>query len=126
VFGSNKTNSSPPIRAEMSLSRVFWIFWAKCFNYFVANSMTIGIVNWFEANTNEHGAFEIATQIRTEIENTEITIKENKNIHFTVSGGISFLSANDNNIEKLLDRADKALYLAKKSGRNQITIANFH
>jgi len=77
-------------------------------------------------NTDEQGAYEIANQIRTDIENTPITTKENKIIHFTISGGISFLSTNDNNIEKLLDRADKALYLAKKSGRNKIMMANIN
>lgn len=71
-------------------------------------------------NTSDHGAYEIANQIRIEIEKTTVTTEENAALHFTVSAGVSLLSAGDNNIEQLLDRADKALYMAKESGKNKI------
>jgi len=55
-----------------------------------------------------------------------ISILSNDNtlIHFTVSSGISVLSETDNTIDQLLNRADKALYMAKDLGRNKVMIAN--
>ena len=57
-------------------------------------------------------------------ESIMIAVKEPFNIdnhpfHLTVSIGISILSAQDN-VELLLSRADSAMYLAKKSGKNTI------
>jgi len=75
-------------------------------------------------NTNEQGAYEIASQLRTEVEKTSILSNDNTPIHFTVSSGISVLSETDNTIDQLLNRADKALYMAKDLGRNKVMIAN--
>jgi len=50
-------------------------------------------------------------------------IKEGENtIKFTVSMGITELKEEDDSIEKAVERADKALYNAKRSGKNRIEI----
>jgi len=75
-------------------------------------------------NTSEHGAYEIATKLREEIEQISMSSHENTPIQFTVSSGITVLSDTDKNIDQLLTRADKALYMAKELGRNKVMIAD--
>jgi len=67
---------------------------------------------------NNHTAFVIAEKIRVDIEQQDIIV-DNNHVKFTVSIGVSTLQANDQHIESMLKRADKALYQAKNRGRNQ-------
>ena len=48
--------------------------------------------------------------------------KDDKTITFTVSMGLTELKEEDDSIEKGIERADKALYMAKKNGKNLIEI----
>lgn len=59
----------------------------------------------------------IAESLRTKIENSNII----QNYTITSSFGITTILNNDS-IEKSVDRADKALYISKKSGRNCVNI----
>lgn len=65
------------------------------------------------------GAIHLAERIRQVVENNTITINEQE-ISCTVSIGIAELNPADASIENCLSRADKALYQAKKNGRNRI------
>ncbi|MCA1031503.1 diguanylate cyclase [Bacillus timonensis] len=65
---------------------------------------------------------QVAERIRKTIEASTFSLSGGKNINITVSIGISHYS-NSNNLEKLLDEADIALYEAKNTGRNRICIA---
>jgi len=70
--------------------------------------------------TNINGAVAISQKIREKIENSTITLSENKSLKFTISIGVSQLICEDENVEMLINRADKALYEAKESGRNKV------
>ncbi len=61
----------------------------------------------------------IIENIRTEIENSKIQISRKK-LSVTVSCGISFREVMSQSIMDVIHAADKALYRAKNSGRNQI------
>jgi diguanylate cyclase (GGDEF)-like protein/PAS domain S-box-containing protein len=60
-------------------------------------------------------AAQIAERIRQAIEK-----KSCSGVKITVSLGVSSLELNTNNPDELIDQADKALYAAKKSGRNRV------
>jgi len=73
--------------------------------------------------TDIDGAYEIAHKIRKNVESKKISIYDGHIIQFTVSLGVDAILPTDINIEQALTRADNALYLAKKSGRNRV-VAN--
>lgn len=72
--------------------------------------------------TSEPEAQVVAERIRRNLSRLRITT-DNAEIQFTVSIGMSNLKGNDETIDDLLKRADKALYKAKKNGRNQTAVA---
>jgi diguanylate cyclase (GGDEF)-like protein len=63
-------------------------------------------------------AFEMLDRLRGQIATTPFFIGLQEPIHITVSCGITSLDTKAD-IEESIDRSDKALYLAKSSGRNQ-------
>ena len=76
-------------------------------------------------NTDKKGAYEIASQIREEIEKHKVQLESSRSFYFTVSGGVStLLLEKDNDIDQVLNRADKALYNAKNGGRNKIILSS--
>ena len=71
---------------------------------------------------------EAANFAKTLVENVEnIKIPHPMSKHsqyLTISVGIASIVPNDNNSQtQLLDEADKALYMAKKSGRNRVVVS---
>lgn len=66
-------------------------------------------------------AQEVAERIRTTVEAHPFTF-EGKKIKVTISIGVSSIIQNDN-WEKIYNRADQALYQSKQSGRNKVTVA---
>ncbi len=74
-------------------------------------------------NTDKDGAFTIGHSLRELVEKETIIIDKNTNIHFTISLGVESVDNEyDFNIDEPLQRADKALYRAKESGRNRVVI----
>ena len=71
-------------------------------------------------HVNLKQAKNIAQRIRLEVSETEVKT-ELEIIKFTVSLGISHSNQNDS-IELILKNADKALYEAKRSGRNKVVV----
>ena len=72
-------------------------------------------------NTNEENAYNLAEKIRSHIES--LTYKNDKiEIKTTISLGISQLKKEDNDLDSIIIRADKALYEAKNTGRNKSII----
>lgn len=67
-------------------------------------------------------ASEIAERIRQTMENHAF-LYEGKVIPVTISLGVVTKSTSDTDWSELFDRADKAMYTSKQSGRNRVTIA---
>ncbi|MBQ0039918.1 MAG: diguanylate cyclase [Treponema sp.] len=75
-------------------------------------------------NTDKEGAFHVAERIRKKIEESVLTYEGNE-MKLTISGGVSVFSIDGNPVRSakiLVDQADKALYVSKKNGRNQVTV----
>ncbi len=70
--------------------------------------------------TSAEEAARVVERLRKLIEESYISIPEHT-IKFTVSCGVAELEEGDTP-EKLLDKADKALYEAKRSGKNKVVI----
>lgn len=66
--------------------------------------------------------FVVAERIRKAIEGAEYQFK-NDSMRVTASLGITALHGRDLSIEEMIEEADKALYVAKSKGRNQVRIA---
>jgi len=67
-------------------------------------------------------ASEVAERIRQTIETSEMTF-EGTRLSVTVSVGVATRHPSDSEWNQIYDRADKALYQAKQSGRNKVMIA---
>ncbi len=75
------------------------------------------------AATNINGALVISEKIRKVVEELVIMIGDAEELKFTVSIGISQINKEkDVSIENSINRADKALYEAKETGRNKVCI----
>jgi len=70
-----------------------------------------------------HNAINVADRIRAAVENHAFTLKGQRvQGAITVSFGVATLTENDNlGIEELIKKADEALYLSKKDGRNRVS-----
>ena len=64
----------------------------------------------------------IAEKMRVTIEN-KVFRYNSTSIDITISVGVSELSAENTSIEDLYKHADKQLYIAKKSGRNKVSLS---
>ncbi|MBU1108625.1 MAG: diguanylate cyclase [Candidatus Riflebacteria bacterium] len=72
--------------------------------------------------TNIKEAFVVAERMRKAIEGAEYTFK-NDSMKVTASLGVSSLHMRDISLEELIEESDKAMYVAKEKGRNQVRIA---
>ena len=71
--------------------------------------------------TNLTSAQELIERLRAAIELTNISI-ESQDLNVTASFGIAQFEAENDDFDKLLSKADIALYQAKKGGRNKVVI----
>jgi diguanylate cyclase (GGDEF)-like protein len=69
-----------------------------------------------DSNGSEH---EVTERIRKKIESTEFTGIADTPVRITISGGVCTYTRDAENVNELLDKADKGLYQAKKGGRNK-------
>lgn len=74
--------------------------------------------------TEKEEAIEVAERLRESIALVKIPLESGQPISFTVSIGISSLTSTDNNLDVLLNLADKGLYAAKSSGRNTVSVVD--
>lgn len=71
---------------------------------------------------NERAAGDLADRIRETVAQTPV-LYDGKEIRLTISMGCAAISAHDRDIEELIERADRALYMAKAAGRNCVRMA---
>ncbi|MFT7722150.1 MAG: DUF484 family protein [Roseateles sp.] len=69
--------------------------------------------------TGEAGAREVAERIRLTVQEAPFVTPEGGTIGATLSAGLAMLPANAGSFADLLSAADRALYEAKRSGRNR-------
>lgn len=68
-------------------------------------------------------ATEVAERLRESIAKLKVPLEGGLPLHFTVSIGVTSLASKDDNLDVLLNQADKALYEAKETGRNKVCVA---
>ena len=73
-------------------------------------------------SVQESTALCVADKLRRQVEKTPIQLPGGSNISLTVSCGIA-MSAGEWNYERVIKRADQALYQAKQQGRNRCLVA---
>ncbi len=69
---------------------------------------------------SEEQTMEVAEKLRTKVQNTDISIGDNKRLNKTISLGVSMFPKDSESIWQAIKYADIALYEAKKTGRNRI------
>ncbi len=71
-------------------------------------------------NTALHNAYQVADNIRQKVYASKLSLKNTQQtIKLSISAGVSYFRPGEE-MNDLIDRADKALYLAKANGRNRI------
>lgn len=78
-------------------------------------------------NTVKEDAMTVADRIRRKVEEYDFCY-ENQHVKVTVSVGVSEFSCDKNPVsspKQLVNQADRALYVSKRSGRNKVTFADF-
>ncbi len=73
--------------------------------------------------TDTTKALEVAERLRMMVAATNIPIEDGQIVRMTVSTGIATANDGDITVDTLLERADKALYEAKRSGRDMVCVA---
>ena len=74
-------------------------------------------------NTTQQDSYSVLERIRTHIEGHLFSLDDiNEKVSLSFSAGISMLDNPNEDMEKLLDKADKALYLSKETGRGKTTV----
>ena len=74
--------------------------------------------------TNKHAAFEIAERIRKKIEEHKFPLPLTQEEKITVSIGLAGSPEDATTKDELIAKADKAMYIAKFSGKNQTCVAD--
>lgn len=67
-------------------------------------------------------ANKVAERIRMATSNISMLSEDKVEVNFTVSIGVHQLSLSKDNIKQAIDAADRALYIAKSSGRNRVIV----
>jgi diguanylate cyclase (GGDEF)-like protein len=69
-------------------------------------------------NADQEKSFEIAENLRRAVQ--ESVLPDDESVAITISIGISTLGEDAGSFQGVMNRADKALYMAKSLGRNRV------
>lgn len=69
---------------------------------------------------NSNGQF-LSEKIRQSIEQKIFELSSGETVKITISIGCTSIRENDNAVEVLIERADRALYMSKEAGRNRVS-----
>ena len=72
--------------------------------------------------TGRLGAFSLAERVRQRVQRGFDEPFEGLQLELSVSGGVATFPVDGGNAESLIEGADRAMYLAKKAGRNRIVL----
>lgn len=70
--------------------------------------------------TSLRGAQEMAERMRVSVQNTKFEMPGEKIAGTTMSIGVAFYDGTETDIEAMISRIDTALYISKRSGKNQV------
>jgi diguanylate cyclase (GGDEF)-like protein len=70
--------------------------------------------------TDRRAALEVASRIVATVAAQPVPIDGGRELPLTVSAGLAVLPADAKHVEQLISAADRALYAAKKGGRNRV------
>lgn len=70
--------------------------------------------------TSLKGAQEMAERIRIAVQDTKFEMPGGKSVGTTMSIGVAFYDGTESDVDALLNRIDTALYVSKRSGKNQV------
>lgn len=70
--------------------------------------------------TSLKGAQELAERIRVSVQDAKFEMPGGKTAHTTMSIGVAFYDGTETDIDALIGRIDTALYVSKRSGKNQV------
>ena len=70
----------------------------------------------------QDNAFIVCERLRMRLRDESMPLGDDRLLHLTISSGIACLR-DDDDAASLMDRADKALYTAKRDGRDQVRLA---
>ena len=73
--------------------------------------------------TGLHAAQALAERIRQDISDLRVAVADRPLLGVTISAGISTRESQDKNVQKVIERADAAMYQAKAQGRNRIVVS---
>ena len=76
-------------------------------------------------DTDLHAATEIAERLRAAVERMPLAAPDGSPLPVTASFGVAISMPDDNDLRRLADAADQAMYRAKQEGRNRGCVAPF-
>jgi len=72
--------------------------------------------------TDAIGAKPVGERIRRMVEDTPVSLADGGEINLTVSVGVACFPLGGDSAESLVEHADKALYAAKRAGKNRVCL----
>ncbi len=70
--------------------------------------------------TDRDASRQFAVRVCKQLADTELMVIQDKKINITISIGVAHAKPQEDSLDAFISRADDALYLAKKRGRNQV------